>query len=253
MKYSEAWREPVRENCALLALDKKYEWMLPIACRALRKHIHARFDIEVWTWGTNIFDYRVTRHLDATDARVLTLPSTNQYCEGWEARHHAMCITAYRQIFMIDADTYVNAALPIFRQFDEDMHLNVGTDNENYRLPEFRTFFKLPESLGGYQNYSVWFGEYDRSKDACKRVLQYTSDLLGTGPSSYEAARVIGDQDLRNGYIHQLGATIKKMNVKVNAWVPLDQQIRSNLDVLHQGHKIHNEKECLSLIERLGI
>src|ERR1700759_5548411 len=102
--YSSSWVEPRRDRCALVAVDSRYQWMLPVCSHCLR--VNVGVDVEAWTWGQNTFDRVVLEECEMLGVAVRRLPDTGQYCEGWEARHHALCLTEYRHVFMLDVDTY---------------------------------------------------------------------------------------------------------------------------------------------------
>jgi len=234
--YSSQWAEPQKANCALVALDAHYQWMLPVCALCLRRSVGS--DIEAWTWGHNDFDPEVLKACRRLDVSLRRLPDTGQYCEGWEARHHAMCLTEYRRVFMLDVDTYVLAQLPwLFRPMNAGFRLRAGEDWEAYKQPSFTRFFGLEEREGGYTNYSLWFGEYDRAHDHCREVLCRTSDLLGSGAGIYGAAGVIGDQDIRNGVLHAVGCAVELIELRTNAWETLEAQIKAGNPIVHQSQK----------------
>ena len=234
--FASRWADPTKGNCALVALDSKYQWMLPVCAECLRASIGV--DIEAWTWGDNEFDPEVVEACRRLDVSVMRLPDTGQYCQGWEARHHALCITKYQRVFMLDVDTYVLGKLPwLFQPMNAGMRLRPGEEWESYTQPGFARFFGLEEREGGYTNYSVWFGEYDRAHERCREVLCRTSDLLGSGAGVYGAAEVVGDQDIRNGVLHSARCPIERIDVKVNAWISLYEQLRAGHPIVHQVEK----------------
>jgi hypothetical protein len=234
--FSSLWVEPKKGKCALVALDCHYQWMLPVCALCLRANIDA--EIEAWTWGNQHFDPAVIEACNRLGVALKRLPDTGQYCEGWEARHHALCVTDYRHVFMLDVDTYVVDTLPwLFQPMNAGMRLRPGESWENYTHPSFARFFGLEGRENGYTNFSIWFGEYDRANDKCREVLCRTSDLLGTGAQIYGAAGVIGDQDIRNGVLHQIGCQIEPIEVNANAWQTLDEQLRAGNAIVHQNDK----------------
>ena len=234
--FSSLWAEPTKDKCTMVALDTHYQWMLPVCSLCLRAMVDV--DIEAWTWGQHSFDPAVLDACERLGVSVKRLPDTGQYCEGWESRHHALCVTEYRHVFMLDVDTYVLADLPwLFHPLTAGMRLRAGEAWENYTASAFAKFFGLEERQGGYTNYSVWFGEYDRGHEACREVLCRTSDLLGSGAGVYGAAGVVGDQDIRNGVLHALGCPIEPVEVRANAWQTLDEQLRAGYPIVHQAEK----------------
>jgi hypothetical protein len=234
--YSSRWAEPTKGNCAMVALDTRYQWMLPVCALCLRSTVDA--DIEAWTWGRHSYDPEVVAACHQLGVSLKRLPDTGQYCEGWEARHHAMCVTEYRRVFMLDVDTYVLADLPwLFQPMNAGLRLRAGELWENYTRPSFARFFGLEPREGGYTNYSVWFGEYDRAHQGCREVLCRTSDLLGSGAGVYGAAAVVGDQDIRNGVLHKVGCPIELIEVKANAWETLEVQLQAGNSIVHQTEK----------------
>jgi hypothetical protein len=250
--FSSRWAMPTRDRTALLALDRRYQWMLPVCASCLRRHVAA--DIEAWTWGANELDPAVMDACERLGVTVKILPDTGQYCQGWEARHHAMCLTEYRRVFMLDVDTYVVAALPwLFQPMDAAMRLRAGEAWENYTSLEFARFFGLPERASGYANYWVWFGEYDRADDNCRDVLCRTSDLLGAGPRVYQDAGVVGDQDIRNGVLHASSCPVEVIEIRANAWEPLDHQLSAGYPIVHQGDKALTQEQARTLLEALGV
>jgi hypothetical protein len=250
-RFSSRWVRPTKGSCALVALNSHYHWMLPICAYFLRNNVDV--PIEAWTWGTNVFHEDVVETCRALEVSFKRLPDTGQYCEGWEARHHALCLTEYRRVFMLDVDTYVVGKLPwLFAPMDAGMRLRAGELWENYRNPNFSKFFGLPQKEEGYVNYSVWFGEYDRAHPQCREVLCRTSDLLGRGSDIYREAGVIGDQDIRNGVLHAVGCPVETIDVKVNAWETLQNQIQQNCTIIHQSDKALDKESGRALIESLG-
>ena len=234
----------------MVALDAHYQWMLPVCALCLRANVPA--DIEVWTWGQHQFDPDVIEACHRLDVSLKRLPETGQYCEGWEARHHALCVTEYRRVFMLDVDTYVLAELPwLFQPMQAGMRLRPGEEWENYTRPSFMKFFGLEDRPGAYTNYSVWFGEYDRAHDQCREVLCRTSDLLGAGASVYGAAGVVGDQDIRNGVVHAVGCSIEPIDVEVNAWKPIGEQLAAGYPIVHQHEKALTREAAEALISAL--
>ncbi|MDB5293543.1 MAG: hypothetical protein JWL69_4784 [Phycisphaerales bacterium] len=232
--YSEMWNEPSRENGLLMACDVGYQWMALAACIQARKFLGGRCDLEVWTWGPDKFCDRVSHDFYRLDARVCQILNTGQYCGGWEARHHAMCLTKYRRVMMIDVDTYINDPLAdAFQDYDEDMWLYAADSWSSYTNPEFAGFFDLPPKTEGYVNYDIHFGIYDRCKPNCRNVLTQSSDLLGLGPQCYGQAKVVGDQDIRNGLIHKLGASVKPGEYRSDGFAPLSRQMSDKGRILH--------------------
>jgi hypothetical protein len=230
----------------MVALDAHYQWMLPLCAMCLRACVPG--DIEAWTWGGHAFDPEVIDACRRLDVSLRRLPDTGQYCEGWEARHHALCVTEYRRVFMLDVDTYVLAELPwLFRPMEAGMRLRPGEHWENYASQRFADFFCLEPRAGGYTNYSVWFGEYDRAHEGCRQVLCSTSDLLGSGPAVYGDAGVVGDQDIRNGVLHSIGCGVERIEMPVDAWLPLDQQLQAGYGIVHQAEKILNRSAAATL------
>ena len=226
--------------------------MLPLCAQYLRSHVSA--DIEAWTWGNNDFDPAVMDVCHRLGVSVKHLPDTGQYCAGWEARHHALCLTEYRHVFMLDVDTYVVGFLPwLFQPMQSGMRLRPGELWENYAEPAFLQFFDLPERDGGYANYSVWFGEYDRASPQCRNLLCKTSDLLGLGVHVYVDAGVIGDQDIRNGVLHALNCSIEHIDINVNAWQSLEHQLSMGYTIVHQGEKAFTKDAAVALSRRIGV
>jgi len=251
--YSDAWSLPTNPTpLVLIASDRKYEWMMLASCRQIRRWLTAGVDIEVWTWGRNEFSNDVRLALRVLRVRIRRLPCTGEYCEGWEARHHALCLTNHRKVLMLDADTYINGDLHwLFEEHDSDMRLNAGQKWENYVDSRFMNYFKLPQAPDGYTNFSVWFGEYDRGRPACREVLRKTSALLGKGPRCYEDANVVGDQDIRNGFIHSCNARVEPIECRVDAWLPLEQQLADGNSVLHQSEKVMGRTDFEMLVQQL--
>jgi hypothetical protein len=248
--FSSRWIEPTKGYCALVALDSNYQWMLPICAFFLRSNL--MIDIEAWTWGKNDFHPDVRESCKNLGVSLKYLPDTGQYCEGWEARHHAMCITEYRHVFMLDVDTYVIGRLPwLFQPMNAGMRLRIGDPWENYQNFNFSTFFGLPEQNGGYSNYSVWFGEYDRAHPKCREVLCKTSDLLGFGPEIYQQSGVIGDQDIRNGVLHSVGCPVDLIDINVNAWESLKNQLEAGYPIVHQAEKALTRESAQRLMQAL--
>jgi hypothetical protein len=248
--FSSLWIEPTKDRVSIVALDERYQWMLPVCAMCLRAAVPG--DIEAWTWGRHEFDLEVLDACHQLGVAVRRLPETGQYCEGWEARHHALCVTEYRHVFMLDVDTYVLGELPwLFQPMTAGMRLRRGEDWESYTRPRFAEFFGLGPRRGGYTNYSVWFGEYDRAHAACRQVLCATSDLLGSGPRVYGEAGVVGDQDIRNGVLHAVGCPVEQIDTRVNAWAPLDDQLRAGYTIVHQAEKILDRAAAERLADRL--
>ena len=248
--YSARWTEPSRDRCALVALDAHYEWMLPVCGFFLVQNL--ALGVEAWTWGANEFHPDVVAACDRLGISIKRLPDTGQYCEGWEARHHALCVTEYRRVFMLDVDTYVVGKLPwLFQPMKAGFRLRLGESWENYSKSSFLRFFGLPEKREGYVNYSVWFGEYDRGNQQCRDVLCKTSDFLGTGPAIYGAAGVVGDQDIRNGVLHSFGSIVEPILEHVNAWQSLQEQLAARNAIVHQHEKALNKDAAVRLIRTL--
>lgn len=248
--FSSLWTEPTKDRVSLVALDRRYQWMLPLCAMCLRATVPG--DIEAWTWGPHEFDGEVLDACRELDVSLRRLPATAQYCEGWEARHHALCVTEYRHVFMLDVDTYVLAELPwLFQPMSAGMRLRRGEDWENYSGTSFADFFGLAPRDGGYTNYSVWFGEYDRAHEGCRQVLCATSDLLGSGARVYGEAGVVGDQDIRNGVLHAVGCPVEAIDTAVNAWAPLEDQLRAGYSIVHQAEKILTAAAAERLAEAL--
>jgi hypothetical protein len=254
-KYSEMWNEPSDENGLLMACDVGYQWMALCACTQARKFLGDRCGLEVWTWGSNKFCDRVLQSFYCLDTRVCQVPDTGQYCAGWEARHHAMCLTKYRRVMMIDVDTYINDPLiDAFQDYDEDMWLYTADSWSSYKSHEFVNFFGLSPRVEGYPNYDIHFGIYDRSKPNCRNVLMRSSDLLGLGAQCYAQAKVVGDQDIRNGLIHKLGARIKPSEYRSDGFAPLSQQMRDKGRILHHmggDSKARDEVDFIRLMQLL--
>jgi hypothetical protein len=153
---------------------------------------------------------------------------------------------------MLDVDTYVLGELPwLFQPMTAGMRLRRGEDWESYTRPRFAEFFGLLPQSGGYTNYSVWFGEYDRAHEACRQVLCATSDLLGSGPRVYGEAGVVGDQDIRNGVLHAVGCPVERIDTRVNAWATLEDQLRAGYTIVHQAEKILDRSAAERLADRL--
>ncbi len=251
-KFSDLWKEPSKEACSLVALDTAYQWMLPLCAQLLRSNVQA--DIEAWTWGDHTFDPVVLKACARLGVDVRRLPVTGQYCKGWEARHHALCLTEYRRVFMLDVDTYVMSPLGwLFRPMEAAMRLRAGDAWENYQNPHFARYFQLPEQASGYTNYSVWFGEYDRVHPSCREVLCRTSDLLGGGPAIYREANVVGDQDIRNGILHHAACPVERIEIEVDAWANLAAQLKAKHSIVHQAEKALTEEAANALATTLGL
>jgi hypothetical protein len=254
--YSQMWNEPARENAVLMACDAGYQWMALAACMQARKFLGDRCDIEMWTWGPTKLCDRVLHEFYRFDTRVCQVPNTGQYCAGWEARHHAMCLTKYRRVMMIDVDTYINDPLTdAFQDYDEDMWLYAADGLSSYKNPEFADFFGLPRRTDGYLNYDIHFGIYDRSKPNCRNVLTSSSDLLGLGSQCYGQANVVGDQDIRNGLIHKLGASVKPSFYCSDGFAPLSRQLTDKGRILHHmggDSKARDEAGFVQLTKLLG-
>jgi hypothetical protein len=234
----------------MVALDRHYQWMLPVCAMCLRATVEA--DIEAWTWAHHEFDDDVLDACRQLDISIRRLPDTGQYCEGWEARHHALCLTDYRRVFMLDVDTYVLGSLPwLFQETDAAMRLRPGEPWEGYTRPSFAEYFGLAPRPEGYTNYSVWFGEYDRAHPDCRQVLCSTSDLLGGGPRVYGDAGVVGDQDIRNGVLHAVGCPVEPIDTVVNAWQSLEEQLAAGFAIVHQAEKILTRAAAEALADRL--
>jgi hypothetical protein len=224
--------------------------MLPACALLLRSNVGC--PIEAWTWGDNQFDAEVVDWCGRLGVMIEVLPATGQYCLGWEARHHALCVTSYRHVFMLDVDTYVLGRLPwLFRPMNAGMRLRAGEPWENYQRPRFASFFGLPERDEGYTNYSVWFGEYDRAHPKCREVLCQTSDLLGRGADVYHEADVVGDQDIRNGVLHSVCCPVELIDIDVNAWESLQFQLERGFTIVHQAEKALTREAGRALIEQL--
>ena len=166
-----------------------------------------------------------------------------------------MCLTRYRRVLMIDVDTYLNDSLPdVFESYPEDMWLFSAGARSAYRKPAFSGFFESATAPDGYLNYDIHFGIYDRAKRGSRQLLAATSDLLGLGNQCYRHARVVGDQDIRNGLIHKLGITVRPSTYRSLGFTPLEQQIKQKEQILHHmgtSSKVLDEAAYSALMQLL--
>ena len=68
--FASRWTDPTKDCCALVALDERYQWMLPVCAMCLRATVPG--DIEAWTWGRHEFDPEVVDACRQLDVPILS-------------------------------------------------------------------------------------------------------------------------------------------------------------------------------------